>query len=203
MLGIVDDVRASVTAALQNEGDVLFLLTPSAWMHRSEIDGTEYLASVHNRTTGDAPHLDLDEEVAVQNAARALIGDGLVQHAHDVSDGGLAITLAESVIHADGLGAEVDLPDAHGHRLDGVLFGEAQSRILVSVRPDDADRVDGAIEKHDATAHRIGTVTTDGLQIQVNGERVIDVGHDALETPYRNAIPDAMQGGEAVDGPTG
>jgi phosphoribosylformylglycinamidine synthase len=84
-----------------------------------------------------------------------------------------------------------------------VLFGEAQSRILVSVRPDDADRVDGAIEKHDATAHRIGTVTTDGLQIQVNGERVIDVGHDALETPYRNAIPDAMQGGEAVDGPTG
>jgi len=203
MLGIVDDVRASVTAALQNEGDVLFLITPSAWMHRSEIDGTEYLATVHDRTTGDAPHLDLDEEVAVQNAAQALIGDGLVQHAHDVSDGGLAVTLAESVIHADGLGAEVDLPGADGHRLDGVLFGEAQSRILVSVSPEHADRVDGAIEEHKATAHRIGTVTTGGLQVRVDGERVIDAGHDVLETPYQNAIPEAMQGGEPVDGPTG
>jgi phosphoribosylformylglycinamidine synthase len=202
MLGIVDDVRASVTAALQNEGDVLFLLTPSAWMHRSEIDGTEYLATVHNRTTGDAPHLDLDEEVAVQDATRALIGDGRVQHAHDVSDGGLAVTLAESVIHADGLGADIDLPGADDHRLDGVLFGEAQSRILVSVRPGDADRVH-ALLPDDAAAHRIGTVTSGGLRIRVGDDTVIDLDRETIQTPYREAIATAMTAEEPADGPTG
>jgi len=203
MLGVVDDVRDAMTAALQAEGDVLFLLTPSDWAHRSEIDGTEYLATVHGRTAGNAPHIDLDEEVAVQKAARTLMNEGLVQHAHDISDGGLAVALAESVIHADGLGADVDLPGAAAHRRDGVLFGEAQSRILVSVRPDDADRVSDGIDGVEATAHRIGTVTSGGLEVRLDGEMLIDAPRADLETPYRTAIPDAMAAGDTVDGPTG
>jgi len=199
MLGIVDDLaRNPTTAALQSEGDVLFLLTPAAWTHRSEIGGTEYLAHVHGRTTGDVPHLDLEEEVAVQDALHDLIADGIVAHAHDVSDGGLAVTLAESVIHADGLGAEVDVPAADGHRLDAVLFGEAQSRVVFSVRPEHAERVTTLMEGRDATAHRIGGVASGGLHVAVGGEPVLTASRDALVEPYRRSIPDAMRQSETV-----
>ncbi|MFO8098056.1 MAG: phosphoribosylformylglycinamidine synthase subunit PurL, partial [Salinibacter sp.] len=97
MLGVVDDLETQPTTAdFKQPGDVLFLLHPSGWVHPDSIGGTEYLSFVHDRTTGDAPHLDLDEEVAVQAATRALIREGIVQHAHDISDGGLAVSLAES-----------------------------------------------------------------------------------------------------------
>jgi len=195
MLGVVDDIELHpTTAALQQSTDVLFLLTPSAWTHRGSIGGTEYLSHIHAQTTGDAPYLNLHEEAAVQRAVQTLIGEGIVQHAHDVSDGGLAVSLAESVIHSQNLGASVTLPAAPEHRLDAILFGEAQSRIVLSVRPDDASRVERILGDHDAVqAHRIGTVTEDGLQITMDGESIIDASGEALQTPYETAIPRAMQ----------
>jgi len=194
MLGLVKDIEHHpTTAALQASNDVLFLLTPTAWTHRGDIGGTEYLAHVHGQTMGNAPHLDLQEEKAVQRAVQTLIGEGIVQHAHDVSDGGLAVCLAESVIHSQGLGASVTLPPA-AHRLDAVLFGEAQSRVVLSVRPDDASRMRRLLENHDRVrAHRIGTVTEAGLQITLDGELVIDASRKAVQTPYEAAIPNTMQ----------
>ena len=193
MLGVVDDIKTmSTTAGLKASGDVLFLITPAAWTHRNEIGGTEYLAHVHGQTRGDAPHLDLDEEVAVQRAVQTLIRDGIVRHAHDVSDGGLAVCLAESVIHSDGLGATVTLPEAKDHRLDAVLFGEAQSRVVISVRPGDADRVEQQVGD-DVSAHRIGTVTEGGLCVTVRKQPVIDIARETLGTPYEEALPRAMK----------
>jgi len=192
MLGVVDDLETQpTTAALQNEGDALFLLHPADWLHPGGIDGTEYLSTVHDRTVGDAPPLDLDEEVAVQGATRALIRKGLVQHAHDVSDGGLAVCLAESVIHSDGRGLDAELPAAA--RLDAALFGEAQSRVVLSVRPDDVSALEATLNDHDdVRAHRLGSVTTGPLRVAVDGEPVIDAPHDTLAAPYENAIPDAV-----------
>jgi len=192
MLGVVDDIDTQPTsAALQEEGDALFLLTPSDWCHPEQTDGTEYLSTVHGRTTGDAPHLDLDEEVAVQSATQALIREGLVQHAHDVSDGGLAVCLAESVIHSDGLGLEAALPAAA--RLDAALFGEAQSRVVLSVRPDDAPALHAALTDHDGVrAHRLGAVTTGSLRLTVGDETVLDASPPTLAAPYEAAIPDAV-----------
>ena len=194
MLGLVDDIETQpTTAALQQPGDVLVLLTPSGWTHPDGIGGTEYLSTVHDRTTGDAPHLDLDEEVAVQGATRALIRKGLVQHAHDVSDGGLAVCLAESAIHSDGLGLEVDFPAADEHRLDAVLFGEAQSRVVLSVRPDDVDSLEATLSKHDdVQAHRLGTVTGNDVGLAIGGTPVIDTERSALAAPYEDAIPAAV-----------
>ncbi|MEF8817878.1 MAG: AIR synthase-related protein, partial [Salinibacter sp.] len=196
MLGVVDDIETHpTTAALQNEGDVLVLLTPTGWTHPDSIGGTEYLSTVHDRTTGDAPHLDLDEEVAVQSATRALIRDGIVQHAHDVSDGGLAVCLAESVLHSDGLGADVTLPHTGEHRLDAALFGEAQSRVVLSVRPDDVAALDATLNDHGGVqSHRFGTVTESGLRVTVGGSTVIDAPCDILAQPYETAIPEAVQG---------
>jgi phosphoribosylformylglycinamidine synthase len=194
MLGLVDDIETHpTTAALQNEGDVLFLLTPSGWTHPDGIGGTEYLSTVHDRITGDAPHLDLDEEVAVQDATRALIREGLVHHAHDVSDGGLAVCLAESVIHSDGLGADVTLPATDEHRLDAALFGEAQSRVVLSVRPGDVASLEKMLSDHDGVqAHRLGPVTTGPLRVAAGGTTVIDTPHATLAAPYEDAIPDAV-----------
>ena len=194
MLGVVEDIEAHpTTSALQDVGDVLFLLSPSGWAHRNEIDGTEYLATIHGQTVGDAPHLDLDEEVAVQSAMQQLIREGIVQHAHDVSDGGLAVCLAESVIASEGAGADVELGETGDLRLDAVLFGEAQSRIVFSVSEADADRVETVMNTLDGAAvHRIGTVGGDVLRLSVGGDCVIDVSREILESTYETAIPRRM-----------
>jgi len=195
MLGVVNDLHTQPTTAdLKQAGDVLFLLSPSEWVHPQRIGGTEYLSFLHDRTTGDAPHLDLNEEVAVQAATRALIKSGIVQHAHDVSDGGLAVCLAESVIPSDGLGADVTLPAADDRRLDAVLFGEAQSRVVLSVQAGDASQLESALTEHNAVqAHRLGTVTDTGsVRVSVGEQPLIETNRDLLAEPYTTALPDAV-----------
>lgn len=193
MLGIVDDVAEhSTTSAFRGEGDVLFLLTPDAWTHRNDIGGSEYLASLHGMTTGDAPHLNLAEEHAVQHAMLALIREGCVQHAHDVSDGGLAVALAESAIHG-GMGANVDLGPPDELRTDAVLFGEAQSRITFSTTADDADQAERVLADHPGIGvHRVGTIGGDHLRLELGGATLLNVPVERLTTTYESAIPDKM-----------
>ncbi len=192
MLGVVDDVRAhSTTSALQSDGNVIFLLTPRNWAHRDDLGGSEYLATVHGQTTGDAPHLDLAEEREVQAAMLALIRSGIVQHAHDLSDGGLAVALAESAT-GGAIGASIDLGDLTT-RLDATLFGEAQSRITFSTTEDDAERVQQLLKDHGGVrAHRIGTAGGTVLRIAAGGAAVIDEDVQALAEIYETAIPSRM-----------
>ncbi len=193
MLGLVDDLEAhGTTADFKAAGDVVFLLTPAAWQHRNDIGGSEYFARIHNTTAGDTPHLDLDEEVAVQQAMLALIHAGYVQSAHDVSDGGLAVSLAESVLFANRLGADIDLDVDPALRLDAVLFGEAQSRIVFTVKPGEEDQLARILDGYAVQAQRIGTVTTGGLRVGVNGQSVIDLTRVAMQEPYDQAIPEQM-----------
>jgi phosphoribosylformylglycinamidine synthase len=195
MVGLVDDVEAhTTTAAFRAGGDALLLVTPAAWTHTGGTEGSEYLATRHGRTAGDAPHLDLDEERSVQAAVLGAIRAGLVASAHDVSDGGLAVCLAESCIHG-ALGADVAL-DKPVARLDALLFGEAQSRVVLSVRSDAAEAVQTLCTAHGAQATPIGTVGGDRLTIRTGGTVVAEVAVAALAAPYHEAIPAAM--GEAV-----
>ena len=121
MVGLVEDVATqTTTSAWRQPGDVLVLVSPAGWWHTGGVEGSEYLASAHGTVAGDAPHLDLGEEKAVQAAVLAAIRAGRVRSAHDVADGGLAVSLAESAVWS-GLGADVDLP-ATDARLDAVLF---------------------------------------------------------------------------------
>jgi phosphoribosylformylglycinamidine synthase subunit PurL len=193
MLGVVSDVEKHLTTAgAKSPGDGVYLLSPAGWRSRDDIGGSEYLATIHSLTAGDAPHLDLDEEVAVQKAMLALIQNGHVRSAHDVADGGLAVCLAEKVIFSGTAGVEVDLP-RDGVRLDALLFGEAQSRIVFT-SADSTEALQNAIGGGRVQLTEIGKVVADGLKIAVDGDKVIALSSSELQHPYRQAIPSIMAG---------
>ncbi len=197
MLGLVEDLDAHGTgAAFQAEGDVVFLLTPRAWTHRAAADdlgGTEYLACIHGKTAGCAPHLDLTEERAVQSAVLQLIRAGVVKSAHDVSDGGLAVCLAEMAICSGTLGASIGLEAAVPFRLDALLFGEAQSRIVFTTDVADAEDVRRILTKGGVQAQPVGRVTRGVLEIAVNGECVIRQRTEELFRVHDQAIARQME----------
>lgn len=195
MLGLIEDLaRDTTTSDFKAAGDVIYLLSPAAWQHQDSIDASEYLSFVQGQTAGDTPPFDLEEEHAVQAALLHLIQAGLVKSAHDVSDGGLAVCLAESVIFAENnLGADVDLALGKNLRLDSVLFGEAQSRIVFTASADQADALAEALADQAVQATPIGTVTTDTLRLAINGQTVIEQSRDALARPYNETIPSMME----------
>ena len=195
MLGVVENIEHDpTTAGFKDKGDAVFLLTPEAWTHRNDIGASEYLDSLHEQVAGDAPHLDLDEEVAVQDAMLSLIRTGIVKHAHDISEGGLAVCLAESSIFSEGqLGADVELGADDAQRLDALLFGEAQSRIVFSVAADHVASVANTLAERPVRAHHIGTVTGTTLRLRVNGAVILDAAQPALAERYESAIPARMQ----------
>jgi phosphoribosylformylglycinamidine synthase subunit PurL len=193
MLGVVSDVEKHLTtAAAKSPGDGVYLLSPAGWRSRNDIGGSEYLATIHGLTAGDAPHLDLDEEVAVQQAMLTLIQGGHVRSAHDVADGGLAVCLAEKVIFSRTAGVEVDLP-RDDVRLDALLFGEAQSRIVFT-SADSIDALQKALGDGRVQVTQIGKVVDRGLKITVDGDKVIALSDSQLQQPYRHAIPSIMAG---------
>ncbi|GBD06763.1 Phosphoribosylformylglycinamidine synthase subunit PurL [bacterium HR21] len=129
MLGVLEEVEAAIGMGLQAEGDVLFLIGPQ----RAELGASEYVWLFYGQVLGDAPTLVLEEEKRLQQLLRIAIQRRWLHSAHDCAEGGLAICLAEKAIASPGeLGADVVLPwecsAAH-------LFGEAQTRVVVSVPP--------------------------------------------------------------------
>ncbi len=132
MVGVLQDVKQHMGMGLRRDGDLIILLGDT----RDELGGSEYLFTTHGLEEGDCPALDLDRELNVQRLTLAAIRRGLIQSAHDCSDGGLAIALAEMCIAGE-VGASIELPaEAEASpniRLDALLFGESQSRIVVSI----------------------------------------------------------------------
>ena len=128
MIGLLDDVTHHATTAFKREGDVVLLIGENS----GELGASEYLARLHGLEAGRPPSLDLEREKAVQDAVIALIQAGLCDTAHDCSEGGLAVVLAEMAI-AGSRGATLELSGAI--RPDALLFGEAAARIVVALSP--------------------------------------------------------------------
>jgi phosphoribosylformylglycinamidine (FGAM) synthase-like enzyme len=192
MLGVIDHVESQATTfPFKNEGDVVLELHPQSRRHAG-IEASEYLAYVHDTTAGDAPAFDLAEEAAVQQACLMAIRKGWVNSAHDVSDGGLLVALAEMSLASEGLGADITLPALEGERLDAVLYSEAQSRIVISAAPDHAARLERALSDSDVGVTRLGMVTTGPFTVRVGEEAVVDVAPEAMRAIHENAIPDRM-----------
>ena len=192
MLGVVEDVKQHATAfEFKQEGDLVLELSPEA-QPQLGIEASEYLTRIHGVTAGDAPSFTMEGEIAVQEACLSLIRLGLVQSAHDVSDGGMAVSLAEMCLASDGLGADINLDASNDQRLDSALFSEAQSRIILAVRPEKFEKIRQSLDGFSVQLKKLGVVVGDGLTIAVAGEPVISASSAGMHKVYENAIPDLM-----------
>ena len=199
MLGLVEDIEGHVIqSGFRQAGDHIYLLSPKDWNFRAgheEIGGTEYLSSIHGQTIGDAPHMDLVEECAVHAAALALIRSGMIASVHDVSDGGLLVALAEGVLFAEALGADVHLSPRGEFRLDALLFGEAQSRIIFSVAGSDAAQIQTILLEHpEVQWTRLGTVQSKPeFSVTVDDQQVLRCSLEAMKSAYHGSIAQHME----------
>jgi phosphoribosylformylglycinamidine synthase len=170
VVGLLGDAGRRMTQWFAEPGDVVVLLGEPA----GSLGGSEYLATLHGRLAGPLAPLDLDRERAVQAACLAAIEAGCVRSAHDCAEGGLAVALAECCITGPRpLGAELDLPA--GGRIDEQLFGEAPSRIVVSLRPAERSRFEQIVGEWDVPVTVLGRVGGDRLAIRVGGRERVGV----------------------------
>jgi phosphoribosylformylglycinamidine synthase subunit PurL len=167
MVGLIEESKHITTQFFKQPGDVIVLIGEPG----SELGATHYLKVVHGRKEGAPPQLDFAREKAAQEAVRALIRIGLVESAHDCSEGGVAVCLVEACLSGrQALGAEVDFGEI-GLRPDALLFNEAQSRILISVRKHNASAALALLEWRGVPARRLGIVTkADSLRISADGK---------------------------------
>lgn len=161
MIGLVADLDHITTAFFKEAGDCILLLGEIT----EELGGSEYLRTIHGETRGPVPSLDLQFEKRLQRALLAAIRSGSVRSAHDVSDGGLAIALAECCIGSEKhqIGAVINVQSTV--RADALLFGESQSRVIITCRPEQEQELMTQFASANIPAQRIGTVGGDQLVV--------------------------------------
>jgi len=165
IVGIIRDPAHITPSHFQNEGDAVVLVGDLG----DELGASLYLREVHSLKRGRPPVLDLDREKRMHAAVRAAIRAGHVRSAHDLAEGGLLVALAECATGgARQLGAHVRL-DRESQRLDALLFGETQSRALLSVRTENLDALLALFVSHGVPARRIGAVGGAKLVLDVFG----------------------------------
>ncbi len=206
MVGLVEPVERSCGSAFRQAGDVVALVG-AVLRERvgpaGEMGGSAYLSAVHGVEAGRPPALDLDREKAVQATVRRAVKEGVLSSAHDCSDGGLAVALAECCMMAPPppgggptgwLGAALRVP--FPARKDFVLFGESASRVVVSLPPSAMERLEAIAREEGAPLVVLGAVGGDRLEIQ--GALSVEV--TALGEAWRAALPAVVagRGGRAV-----
>jgi phosphoribosylformylglycinamidine synthase II len=165
VVGLLEDAGKALTSWFKREGDAVYLLGDT----REDLGGSEFLKVVHGRVAGPPPRLDLEEEKRLQALVVEAAGAGLLLSAHDPSDGGLAVALAECAFRGEepGLGGSFDLPGRL--RPDVLLFSESPSRMVVTTR--DEARLRAAAFRHRVPCVSLGTVGGDRLAL-LSGARV-------------------------------
>lgn len=181
MLGIVDDVGYITTQGFKDEGDLIFLVGEN----EQELGASEYLHTLFDKSGGPVPHLDLHYEKRVQDTVLNAIRVGLIKSAHDCSDGGLAVALAECCIadRENMIGASVRIEEDMRH--DCILFGETQSRIVVTVDSKNGEKLVDLCIKNNVPVSAIGMVGGDDLTIN----EMVAVSLKAMHDAYYNSLP--------------
>ncbi len=183
MLGLMENPAHQMTLDFKQPGDIIYLIGQS----RDDIGSSEYLYSYRNVKGSPAPYLDLDEEFEVQQVVRQLIQNQLIASAHDVSDGGLFIALAESAMPRNlGFSIEAD----RDFRLDAFLFGESQSRVVVSISPDQYKAFGEFIARQKVFYRLLGTVHE--TDFHVNGQKILSC--ETAKPLYDNTLGAMMEG---------
>jgi phosphoribosylformylglycinamidine synthase subunit PurL len=217
MVGLIDDEKHITTQWFKNKGDAIILIggtrsvaskdpddtevvPPAAANDRGDsLGGSRFLKVCFGKKVGPVPKLDIELERAVQNAVRDLIRLDLVRSAHDCSEGGLAVALAECCFSPDRLfGAEINFENRGcagetpaSTDAATLLFNEAQSRVIISCEPKNTERVLSELKSKNIPHAEIGSVITDSLRVTVNDEnlswRVAEL-HDLWWNSIRRAV---------------
>ena len=195
MVGLIDDTRKIITHGFKNEGDVIAILGVT----NDDLSVSEYAKTVLGRSTeemietGPVPALDLDLEKQVQDACLKLAQENLLRSAHDCSDGGLAVTIAESCFSSlgrKGIGADIELA-TNSLSLEALLFGESPSRIIISFAPENLEKVKAVAG--DCPFEVIGKTGGARLRITVDGDEEISDSVAELEHLWQTSLESQLQ----------
>ena len=196
MVGLIDDVKRLVQPGFKNPGDFIALLG----MTREDLSISEYAAVIEEKSfdeligQGRVPVLDLEAEVSVQTACLRAAENGLLRSAHDCSDGGLAVALAEccfSSLNRRGVGAEIDLTGEYN--LATRLFSETPSRIVVSFDQSALGDIEEIVAAASCAMTILGNVGSDRLHIESDGEEVIQLDVAEMEKAWRSSLAAKLQ----------
>jgi phosphoribosylformylglycinamidine synthase II len=188
IVGLVEDLRKAVRPGFRAAGDVLVLVGENL----GELGGTEYLRTVHGLEAGAPPALDLEREKRHQEFVLEAIEAGLLRSAHDLSEGGLAVALAECAFHARRrIGCRVDLPG--GPRDDALLFGETQSRILMTCRPADLAKLLELAAIRGVPAAAVGRTGGPVIAVQREGREILRVPVERAYRAWKDSLPGFFQ----------
>ena len=183
MLGLVDDLSTQTSLDFKNEGDVIYLIGEA----KDCIASSQYLYSYVGTKAAPAPTFDLDEEYHVQQSIKTIIKEGLIASAHDVSDGGLFLTLAESAMAGNkGFAVHSDA----SVRKDAWLYGESQSRVVVTAEPGQSGDLEARLTDLGVAFRKIGAVVGSNLSIDDEVYATLD----EAKAWYEGALPALMEG---------
>ncbi len=177
MVGLIEDIDHITTQSFKDAGDLIYLIGET----KPEFGGSELQKLTNNNIFGKAPELNLEVEEKAQKQVLSAIRAGVVASAHDVSEGGVAVALAESLMGSANLGAEVTLQG----EATTALFSESQSRFVLTVKKENQAQFESLVD-----ATYIGTVTdTSDLKITCGDELVVSQPVSTLEKAWKGAIP--------------
>ncbi len=180
MVGLIEDVNNKMTLDFKEEGDVILLIGYS----NNDINSSQYLAKICGVELSPAPHFELEEELKLQQKIMELISKKLIESAHDVSEGGLFVTLLESAFHRN-LGFDVVAAD-YNIRKDAQWFGEKQSRVVVSVKANKLKEVKDALGNH--PFEELGVVTSGSVEVDGMEWGTIDSWKEQYDTAIENFL---------------
>ena len=184
VVGIVEDARRVIGRTFEVAGAVVMLLGAPG----GALGASEYLKVMHGLVRGVPPALDLDAERALQQLVADLATAGRLRSAHDCSDGGLAVALAECAFESDGIGFDVTVPAGDAGAVAAALYGEAASQVVVSVREADVDAVQEQAEAAGVPAHVLGRTGGARLRMKIDGEPAVDVALADAEQRWSSGL---------------
>jgi phosphoribosylformylglycinamidine synthase subunit PurL len=197
MLGILDDADCAVGMGFHHEGNAIVLLQGTIEPHdmsdqqHREFSSSEYSKAIHGIVAGAPPEIDLHAEKALIDCLVALASERFLQSAHDISDGGLAVALAESCFAAEGLAAEINLQT--NDPAEFALFEESGARAIISVKSELLARAEQIAAQCKIEARRIGTVTRGEFCIQMNGQPRLCASVDSLQQIWASSLEKFLQ----------
>ncbi|TLU84339.1 MAG: phosphoribosylformylglycinamidine synthase subunit PurL [Chlorobium sp.] len=192
MIGLIDDIDNLVGSTFTDAGDLIVLAGNPALA----LDGSEYLVMQYGTPGQDSPSVDLEHEGNLQKFLVELAENKLLHSAHDISDGGLFVALAEkSIMNSEApLGFIVNMKDNEtaSIRIQQQLFSEAQGRVVLSLSPDNIQEVVDMAVRHNIPVKVIGTVVERAASLSVNGKEILDFTIDELSDAYYNSLEQSL-----------